>query len=433
MPNPGHEHAGMRTAPVSPSAPAIAADREVLRALAAEVAGIAALPVQEEKRRLWRALNRRAPLRPMVMIDQVCWSELEEADPEALALRCRDPACRDYEQRLRRILYQWRRFPVDMVVEPWIGVRLAVSNSGFGLGVDEERLATDAANDVVSHAYRNQLVRDEDLAKVQAPRIAHDQAESARRLEHAAALFDGLLEVRPWVLDGYTPYLSIWDPVSHWMGAEGTLLALVDRPDFMHALAERMTTGYLGMLDQFEAQGLLTGPQPLIHCTGAWSDELPAGDGPRRCRDLWMFGLAQVLGAASPRMFAEFEIAYTRRICERFGLVYYGCCDPLDRKMAQVRQLPNVRKVSMSPWTDQARGAAAIGRDFVFSRKPNPAHLAMTAWDGELVRRDLAATRAVCAEHGCPLELILKDISTLRHQPQRLSAWADIAMQVAEG
>ena len=41
-----------------------------------------------------------------------------------------------------------------------------------------------------------------------------------------------------------------------------------------------------------------------------------------------------------------------------------GCCDPLDGKMKEVRMLPNVRKISMSPWVNQDRGAAAIGRDY---------------------------------------------------------------------
>ncbi len=121
------------------------------------------------------------------------------------------------------------------------------------------------------------------------------------------------------------------------------------------------------------------------------------------------------------------------RICERFGLVYYGCCDPLDKKMKQVRMIPNVRKVSMSPWADQERGAAEIGKDFVFSRKPSPAMLAYDAFDGEMVRDDLLATVKVCRENGCPLELILKDISTVRYDPARLFEWAKIAMQVVGG
>ncbi len=112
------------------------------------------------------------------------------------------------------------------------------------------------------------------------PRISHDAAETERRLAVAHELFDGLLEVRPW---GADPYLSLWDPISTWMGVESALYALVDRPEFMHRLVGRMTDGYLGMLDQLEEQGLLCEPQSLIHCTGAYTDELPApGYDPRQ-------------------------------------------------------------------------------------------------------------------------------------------------------
>jgi hypothetical protein len=132
-------------------------------------------------------------------------------------------------------------------------------------------------------------------------------------------------------------------------------------------------------------------------------------------------------------MFKEFEVDYTSRIAARFGLVYYGCCDPLDRKMKEVRLIPNVRKVSMSPWVDEARGAAEIGGDYVYSRKPSPAFLAHDTFHPEQVREDLLATRNVCEKHGCPLEFILKDISTVRYEPQRLFEWAKIAMEVVVG
>ena len=81
-------------------------DRMAIRELAKQTAEIAALPVQEDKRRLWRSLNALKPERPMVMIDQVCWNEM--GHPEELALRCEDPDCRYYENILRKQLFQWR-------------------------------------------------------------------------------------------------------------------------------------------------------------------------------------------------------------------------------------------------------------------------------------------------------------------------------------
>ena len=406
-------------------------DVTIVRELAARVAEIAVLPVQEEKRVLWRRLNARKPARPMVMIDQVCWNEMNVGDE--LTLMCADAECRGYEDRLRRTIYQWKHFPVDMVVDPFITAPKAICNSGFGIVIEEETAITDPTNQVVGHKYANQFQTEDDLEKIRMPQVSHDAAETERRMAMAHELFDGLLEVWPW---GADPYLSLWDRIAMWMGVENALYALVDKPDFMHRLAARLTDGYLCMLDQLEKQGLLCEPQSLIHCTAAYTDELPApGYDPQRPRtkDLWMFGLAQMFSTVSPGMFKEFEVDYTSRICERFGLVYYGCCDPLDGKMTEVRMIPNVRKVSMSPWVNEERGAAEIGGDFVYSRKPSPALLATDQFSPGKVRTNLAATRTVCEKYGCPLEFILKDISTVRYEPQRLFEWARIAMQVAGG
>jgi hypothetical protein len=404
-------------------------DVTIVRDLSARVAEIAALPIQEEKRALWRKLNAKKPVRPMVTIDQVCWNEMNVG--EELTLKCVDPECRGYEDELRRTLYQWKHFPVDMVVEPFMRVHKAVMNSGFGVDVKQDIAVSDPTNSVVGHAFVNQFETDADLEKIKTPVIQHDAAETARRLEVAHNLFDGTLDIFE---QGADPYLSVWDPISTWMNVESVLYALIDRPEFMSALARRVVRGYMSMLDQLETQGLLAHHQSLIHCTGAHTDELPApGFDPRRPRtkDIWMFGLAQMFSTLSPEMFETFEIEMCMPIFKRFGLVYYGCCDPLDRKMKQVRRIPNVRKISMSPWANEEIGAAEIKGDYVYSRKPNPAQLASFEFNEKEVRAHLQASVDVCARHGCPLELILKDISTVRYEPQRLWRWAEIAMDVA--
>ena len=406
-------------------------DIAIIRELAEQTAEIAALPIQEEKRRLWRKLNGLKPERPMVMIDQVCWNEMEIGDE--LTLRCTDPECRGYETMLRRQLYQWRHFPVDMVVEPFVRIPRAIVGLGVGVTVEEDIAVSDPTNTVVGHMFRNQFQTEEDLNKIRMPEISEDRAETERRLDVAEKLFGGLLEIRP---EGADLNLSLWDPISSWMSVEGACLALVDRPDYMHRLVGRLTDAYISMLDQLEEQGLLCGVQSLIHCTGAWTDELPApGYDPKKPRrkDLWAMGLAQMFSTVSPRMFKQYEVDYASRMFEPFGLVYYGCCDPLDGKMREVRMIPHVRKVSMSPWVNQEKGAEGIKGDFVFSRKPNPAFLAWDDFNLPLVREDLEATRDICKRHGCPLELILKDISTVRYEPQRLFDWARVAMEVVQG
>ncbi len=404
-------------------------DRAIIRDLAKQVAEIAALPVQQETIALWKALNARKPIRPMVRIDQVCWHEMNVDDE--LTPRCQDSFCRGLESQLRRTLYAWRHMRADMVVAPYVELPKAIHNTGFGLDVQERRLAADPRNTVVSHAYFDQLQTPDDLEKIRMPEVWHDEAATAQTEERARELLDGILDVR---MQGACPAYAPLDLITCWRGAEPLLWDLVDRPEFVHAILQRVTEGQLHFLDQLEAQGLLGRDQQTIHCTGAHTNELPApGFNPNhpRARDLWTFGMSQIFSTVSPAMHEEFERPYLTPWFERFGLGYYGCCEPLDQKLPLIRKYPRVRKVSMSPWADIERGASEIGGDFVLSRKPNPAFLAAETWDPAAVERDLRETRDACARHNCPLEFILKDISTVRYQPQRLWEWSEIAMRVA--
>jgi hypothetical protein len=407
------------------------ADRDVLRDLARRVAEIAALPAQQATVRLWKALNGLRPVRPMVMIDQIPWHEMD-VDGE-LTLRCGDRFCRGLETQLRHVLYRWDHLRVDDVVEPVVTVPRAIRNSGFGIAVAEDLAVLDPRNSVVGHAYHDQFAGEADVEKIRVPEVAHDERVTADAAEKAHAIFDGLLGVR---MQGALPAFAPWDILVQWRSPEAVLYDLADRPEHLHRLAARLTECQLGLLDQLEAQGLLGPGQPTIHCTGAWTDELPAADGDParpRARDLWTFGMSQLFSTVSPAMHEEFERPYLAPWFERFGLAYYGCCEPLDDKVEMVRRLPRVRKVSMSPWVRVERGAERLGRDYVFSRKPSPALLAVDDWNPAAVERDLRETIAACARHGCPLELILKDISTVRYQPQRLWEWARLAMRLVGG
>jgi len=84
----------------------------------------------------------------------------------------------------------------------------------------------------------------------------------------------------------------------------------------------------------------------------------------------------------------------------------------------------------MSPWVDVARGAEAVGADYVFSYKPSPAMLAGDTFDADYVKSELK--RVLELTRGCRVELILKDISTVRYEPQRLWEWARVAREAVE-
>ncbi len=74
--------------------------------------------------------------------------------------------------------------------------------------------------------------------------------------------------------------------------------------------------------------------------------------------------------------------------------------------------------------------AEQCGTNYVISLKPNPAIFAGSYWDPDVARAELRADLEKL--QGCVVEIILKDISTVGFEPQRLWLWAQIAREEAE-
>jgi hypothetical protein len=197
---------------------------------------------------------------------------------------------------------------------------------------------------------------------------------------------------------------------------------------------DRLLQAHLCRLEQYEKLGLLAlnNNNTRVGSGGyGYTRSLPQPDfdGQHvRPLDLWGCATAQIFSEVSPRMHEEFALRYEIRWLERFGLNYYGCCEPLHKKVDILRQIPRLRKISMSPRADIAEGAARIGRDYVISHKPNPAIVAGDTWSREAAAAELKA--ALERAKGCAVEVILKDISTVRYDPRRLWEWAEMAAEV---
>lgn len=410
-----------------------AKDRAVLRRLAAEWAEAAALPVHAERARLWQRLNDLEPVRPMVWINEIPWHEMEVGGE--LALRCEHPWAREQELELRRTLYQWRHLPGDMILSDHLACPLAIHSSDFGIMEEVDVVRTDDESDIVSRHFHVQIRDFADLEKIRMPVITHHERATELRFAAMNGVYAGLLPVRKvgqthiW----YTP----WDWLIRWWGIEEAMIDLVERPDLVHAGVERMADAWMAELDQFEAMNLLSPDcdNTRIGSGGyGYTRALPGPDfdpARVRARNMWGCSNAQIFSDVSPEMHWEFAVKHDLRWLSRWGLTYYGCCEPLHHKMEVLRRIPNLRKVSVNYRCRLDRAARDIGKDYVWSYKPNPAVLAEDGWRPEVARAELL--RVLEHARGCPVEFIMKDISTVRRHPERLWEWARLAVEVAEG
>jgi hypothetical protein len=405
-------------------------DRNVLRRLAAEWAEAATAASHAEAARGWQQLNDLQPTRAMVWINEIPWHEMDVEGE--LTLSCENPFGRAQERVMRQTLYQWRHLPGDMVLHPRYDLPHVIHDTGLGIDEDVDIAITDATSSVVSRRFHVQIERPEDVDKIQAPVVTVDREASAAQ---QAALADAFGDLLPLALRGAPCFwFAPWDELIRWWGVSEAMLDLVDRPELVHAAMNRLTDAYLARLDQYEALNLLSrnDDNTRIGSGGyGYTAELPAtGSEPSqpRTNDLWGCATAQIFSDVSPRMHLEFALQYERRWLDRWGLTYYGCCEPLHNKLGILQTVPNLRKISMSPWANLESAVAQVGGRYVLSCKPNPAIFCEDGWHPERARADLEAI--LDQTQGCAVEIIMKDVSTVRYHPQRLWEWAQLAREI---
>jgi len=402
-------------------------DTTILRDLAKQLAGVAALPVQHEKAELWRRLNRLERVRPMILLQNGTWHETKDE----IGLETEDEFARKQEWNLRATLYHWEHMRDDHVYQAAIHSPIAVRDTGMGIQGD----ATVPDHVFGARHYNCVLEDDADPTMIPMPEVTVDWEASEQHYQRLCQLYDGILNVEKRGVAGH--WFAIMDQFLQWRDIDNMFTDMVDRPEWVHAWMERMAQWHLSRLEQYEKLGVLSlnnGNNGVGSGGLAFTDELPQADfdGTHvRALDQWGHATTQIFSLVSPAMHEEFALAYEKRFLSRFGLASYGCCEPLHLKVDIIRKsLPNLRRLSMSPWVDVAIGAEAIGTDFIFSYKPNPAIIGMEEWDVDLARRQLR--HALGKTRGCVVEVIMKDLHTCRNEPPRMWAWVDMAMQLAE-
>ncbi|MEK7476281.1 MAG: hypothetical protein AAB152_11705 [Candidatus Coatesbacteria bacterium] len=404
-------------------------DRLIVRGLSLRVAEVAALPGHAQTRERWTKINRLERTGPLVWINEIPFWEFPD-HPE-LKCECEAEFARGVEWSLREKLWHWTHARCDMVVDPVVYSPVARHDSGYGIGQQEVRGRTDYGMNAAD--YLPILRSEADLGKIRTPVITPDHAATDRAYAATCELVGDALPVERRGL--VTIWFAPWDELVRWWGITELYEDMIERPAFVHAGIRRLMDAWLARLDQLERLGLLSVSNGN-HRVGSGglgiTDELPQKDYDgvhARAIDQWGMSTGQIFSEASPAMHEEFCLRYELEWLSRFGLNAYGCCEPLHCKMHIVRAIPRLRRVSMSRFINIERGAEAVGRDFIFSYKPNPGVFAGSSFDRAEAERELR--RVLDATRDCHVELIMKDISTCRADPARITAWCDLAVDLA--
>jgi hypothetical protein len=403
-------------------------DLAILRSLAQRKAEIAHDPVNRERREAWYVLDAGTAKRPMILAEGgVAFEDLPESE-----LQCREDWARGLEHDLRFEIFQFERLQDDHVVEPFINCNWRVEQSDYGVSSKQEYAERVSGN--VSSRHWDPPIKDldRDFEKLHPRTYSVDRPASLAWKAHLEQVFDGVLAVRMRGSFWWTTGLTI--VAIDLVGLEQLMTLMCMNPNGVHRLMAFLRDDHLAFAEWLEKEGLLSLNNENDYIGSGsmgYSHALPAPDAeegnPVRLNDLWVLSESQETSSVSTAMFDEFVFQYQRPILERFGRTYYGCCEPVHLRWDVLKRIPNLQRVSVAPWCDQAQMAEALGQDYVFSRKPNPTLVSTTSFDEDLIRKDLRAT--LSAASGCNLEIILKDVHTLAGQPERMLRWVELARE----
>ncbi|MHB9071396.1 MAG: hypothetical protein ACYC54_13645 [Sedimentisphaerales bacterium] len=402
-------------------------ERTILRELAKRLAEIAALPVQAERIGLWKSFNSLMPKRPMVLAyPEGGWRDLL---PESV-LVCQNEILRDWEITLRKKIYQFERIHDDHPVTDFFNIGWVVAFGDYGL--HEENMRT---SELGSFTWEPPVKSCEDVKKLHFRSIQIDRQETARRTDMAKQLFGDILRIRThgplWWSLGMTGTLI------KLRGLEQIMMDMYDNPQLLHDLMKLLQDDTINFIETCEREKILSenyGSDDFVGSAGVGAtNELPAPDfnGRIRMRDTWVLGESQEMVGVGPEQFYEFALQYQIPILNRFGLVCYGCCEPLDSKFdLLIKNLPRLRRVSVSPWCDRRIAAQKLTDKYIYSWKPNPADICGPSVDYDFFERQIRETLDIAK--GCCVEIVMKDTHTFNGDIQRIAKWSKIASQIAE-
>lgn len=397
-------------------------DMSILRGLAEQVYSLSQRACEQEKRKLWTAHNDLKTRQPVVFIDpENGWGEI--LPPESLA--CTGPLAREWEFLLRKELHWATVLKDDRVVRDAFEVPYVFTDSGWGLTVN--RVGGDHGG-----AYKAESVLadyERDFPRLRFPEIQVDYRRSAALLELAGRVFEGIMPVRRyntwwWSLGLTWSYIDL-------RGFEEFLCDFALEPEYLHKTMEFLCQGTLDRIDRLERDGLLfqnIGNAYVGSGGFGFTESIaPVPPGRVTAADMWGFVESQETVAVSPEDYAEFVFPYHKRLAERFALNCCCCCEPYDTRWQYLKQLPNLRRVSCSPWSRRGRTEELLGDRYIASHKLSPTPLASSRMDEDIVRGQLR--EAVEASVNCVPELIMKDNNTLGGNPRNAARWVEIARE----
>ena len=401
-------------------------DRDYLRELAKRQLSYANSPLTEARKKHWYEHNNCKSDKPIIVIETTTF-ENEILPP----LKCLSPKARIIERDILRDIINYELIQDDKVIPDYFTLYMPIQFKRFDMDFETTR-AADRLGRQVGYTWKYVIQNiEEDLKTLKKSTFTIQRKPFDLMVNLIEDTVGDILPVKI-KNDSLRWVLSPSAHVVHTLGFEKMMYGLIDHPDKMHTLYQIITDDILNFLNWQQTEGLLT-LNNYNDYAGAGSygftDELPRSEVSNKTittYDLWGNFNSQETVSISPGMFKEVIFPYYMKLAEKFGLIYYGCCEPVNTFWQDCLQyIPNLRKISISPWCneefmgDALRHKISHGEKIIYSRKPSPNFI------GEGYSFDVNGFKAhikktIHAASGIPLEFIYRDVYTLSNNIGKL-------------
>ncbi len=408
-----------------------------LQALAARWMEHAADPIMAERRRQWRAIKDLKAEKPMILVETCMLPNYIGQDE----LVCEEPYLRNIERSLYEIVRHADEIGDDIVVDPYFRIPWELEIGDYGVPI-EARHAISIDGSDLGYTFNFGVQSEADAQKLHLRDQSVNRTESLQRKELLEDIFGDILPVcmggyDPFDPDpGYRPWLGnlfggLTMNLFKLVGNNNLLYWFYDKPDLIHEIMELIRDDRQAHFQFLEREGLLyQNTDTWMPCPGSYGfvSDLPEpgeNDQDMHLKDCWVWVESQESEPISPQMFSEFCLPYIAEVAQPFGLAYYGCCEGLDDRFSHIEKaIPNLRAVSVSGWSDLFKMGEMLGKKYVYSRKPTPAHVSGSYPNWELAEKDVRDT--LIAAKDCNLEFCFRDIYTINGDRSRLSRWVQM-------
>ncbi len=407
---------------------------DYLRVLACRQAEIAALPVMHSRQDVWTAVNDAVPgARSPFAIET--WTFDRDFMPDSI-YRCTSALGRRLENGFLRHIRHYELLNDDHVCPDTLDMGWHVWCNEFGIDIKTEYVKD--SEGVVTGYHFDCPIKDlnDGFGMIKPVEFGVNRESTLAEKAFLEETFGDLLPVA--IRTGTFGANGITQRLMRLMSMETFFTAMYDCPDKLTELLSMLRDNAVRMSRWAEAEGLLrlnNGNQCTCGTCYNFTTQLPRrdiGEGPVLLSDMWGVMDSQETVGVSPELFHELVFPHYCKVAELFGLVYWGCCEPADPIWeTSLRDLPNLKAVSISRWADQPYMAEALaGTGIVFSRKPDPNLLGIHHdLDEDAWRSEIRTTLDIVSPLNVPLEFVVRDVYSMKGNLAKARRAVDIARE----